>query len=243
MNEDMTDTHDAKAPIDGKAVASLVLGVLALLGLGPIAGIPAVILGHVALRRTNRPSPARSGRGLSIAGLVLGYVATTLTLILVAGFYVTSAQRVEDRLFRAEMKMRKTKDGYLGEILRQGHITGDDRLYGRWVAIQSEGGIPFCHNQSGLPCYVFIIEFERDEKDASVGKMVLTYIFRDRPPTSNSSELTEYRTFFVNGGSTIFSHNAETEKSCSFLPYYIDGTGDLHLWMDATPVILQRKQR
>jgi hypothetical protein len=64
---------------NGLAVASLVLGILWLFWIGSIL---AVIFGHVALNQIKaQEGPSRpEGKGLAIAGLVLGYVGVgTLT--------------------------------------------------------------------------------------------------------------------------------------------------------------------
>ncbi|MBJ7390428.1 MAG: DUF4190 domain-containing protein [Chthoniobacterales bacterium] len=55
------------------AVWSFVLGLLALLCTCGITAIPAVICGHVALSKIGNPA-RKQGRGLAIAGLVLGYI-------------------------------------------------------------------------------------------------------------------------------------------------------------------------
>jgi hypothetical protein len=56
---------------NGFAIASFVLGLVWLLWLGSAA---AVVFGHVALRRIARSGGTQTGRGLAIAGLVLGYL-------------------------------------------------------------------------------------------------------------------------------------------------------------------------
>ncbi|WP_422741615.1 DUF4190 domain-containing protein [Micromonospora sp. WMMD754] len=59
----------------GMATASLVLGILGVLGGWCLFGLPcllAVVLGHLALRETR--DGTRSGHGMAVAGLVLGYV-------------------------------------------------------------------------------------------------------------------------------------------------------------------------
>jgi hypothetical protein len=53
------------------AVASLICSLAGLFTLG-IGSIPGVILGHMALPETR--SGERSGHGLAIAGLIIGYV-------------------------------------------------------------------------------------------------------------------------------------------------------------------------
>jgi len=61
---------------EGLAIASLVLGIVWVLWIGSIL---AVIFGHVALRRIAREG--KGGRGMAIAGLVLGYIGIGLLAI------------------------------------------------------------------------------------------------------------------------------------------------------------------
>jgi len=61
---------------DGFAIASLVLGIVWVLWIGSIL---AVIFGHISLRRIAREGKA--GRGMAIAGLVLGYIGVGLLAI------------------------------------------------------------------------------------------------------------------------------------------------------------------
>ena len=59
-----------------KALASLICGVLFLCA---PASIAAVILGHLALIDIKRSGERMSGRGMAIAGLVMGYIGIALT--------------------------------------------------------------------------------------------------------------------------------------------------------------------
>lgn len=62
-------------PTSGSAVASLVLGILGLVGGCCTLGIPcvfAVIFGHIGYAQTK--DGQRSGKGMAIAGLVMGYI-------------------------------------------------------------------------------------------------------------------------------------------------------------------------
>jgi hypothetical protein len=65
----------------GKAVASLVLGILSIVFcyLGFIPGAIAIVLGVMAKRDIDREG--LGGRGLAIAGLVCGIVGTSIQLI------------------------------------------------------------------------------------------------------------------------------------------------------------------
>lgn len=58
----------------GLAVASLILGILSIaMCLGPLAGIPAVILGHKANSAIRRSGGLLQGSGMATGGLVTGY--------------------------------------------------------------------------------------------------------------------------------------------------------------------------
>jgi hypothetical protein len=64
---------------NGLAIASLVLGVLFCTLVG---GILSVILGNLALGQIDRSYGAQKGRGLAIAGIVLGWIGIALLAIL-----------------------------------------------------------------------------------------------------------------------------------------------------------------
>lgn len=67
--------YPAPVRTNGFAIASLVLG---LLGCGSIL---AVIFGHVALGQIRRANGAEGGRGLAIAGLILGYIGLAIAIL------------------------------------------------------------------------------------------------------------------------------------------------------------------
>lgn len=80
------DTPSPPLPRRLLSRASLVLGVLGLLGLGPVAGLPAIVAGHVALRRTREQPSRHGGRGVAITGLTLGYVSLVAGLAVAVGW-------------------------------------------------------------------------------------------------------------------------------------------------------------
>jgi hypothetical protein len=70
----------------GLAMASLIVGIVSILTCG-ILSIPAVILGHLGLSATKKPDV--QGRGLAVAGLVLGYVQ--LVIVGVVFFFFSAS--------------------------------------------------------------------------------------------------------------------------------------------------------
>ncbi len=67
----------ARARTNGFAIAALVLGIVWLLGLGSVL---AVIFGHLALTQIARSDGWEKGRGMALAGLILGYCGLALLL-------------------------------------------------------------------------------------------------------------------------------------------------------------------
>jgi hypothetical protein len=73
---------------DGKAIASLVLGILSLVGcFGALAGIPAIILGFLSRRDIARSGGTIGGDGLALGGIITGILSTLLSVGMII-FYV-----------------------------------------------------------------------------------------------------------------------------------------------------------
>jgi hypothetical protein len=75
-------------PVDGMAIAALVVSCVAALGLcayglGGVLGIAGAVLGHVARSRI-RASGA-GGDGLALAGVVVGWIAAAIGILAVVG--------------------------------------------------------------------------------------------------------------------------------------------------------------
>jgi Domain of unknown function (DUF1707)/Domain of unknown function (DUF4190) len=66
--------------INGLAIASLACG-LAQFMFGPLATIPAIVFGHVARHQIKRTG--EQGAGLALAGLMLGWAAVILAILLI----------------------------------------------------------------------------------------------------------------------------------------------------------------
>ena len=71
-------TSPGQPKTSGLAIWSLVLGILSLFCFSVLAGIPAVICGHMALSRIKRSVGFLQGNGLAIGGLVTGYLSIAL---------------------------------------------------------------------------------------------------------------------------------------------------------------------
>ncbi len=81
-------------PATPAAVWSLVLGILSILWFGPLAGVPAIICGHLARAKIRENPRGFSGQGMAVAGLIMGYLTTALTalILLVQGGLMTAGE-------------------------------------------------------------------------------------------------------------------------------------------------------
>ena len=91
---------------NGVALAAMILGILALLGLvfilpGFILGLIALILGIMGVRRANAIAGPGARKGMAITGIVTGAISLILSaLMLIFGFSVAK-QLVDDGVFEA----------------------------------------------------------------------------------------------------------------------------------------------
>lgn len=70
------------------AVTSLVLGVVAMIGLGPVAGIPAIITGVSGRRRVVDSVGRQTGTVEAVLGIVLGVAGTVIVVLALAWLYL-----------------------------------------------------------------------------------------------------------------------------------------------------------
>ena len=82
------------APTSKLAIWALVCGCLSLL-CGLFASIPAIILGHLGLNEVKR-TPGLQGRGMALAGMILGYVFTALIVLYLILFFFVFASMSKD---------------------------------------------------------------------------------------------------------------------------------------------------
>jgi hypothetical protein len=84
---------------NGLAIASMVLGIVWVYWIGSIL---AVIFGHIALSQIKRSRGAQRGRGMAIAGVVLGYVGIALLVVTIVVVAVASDDTASSASCRAD---------------------------------------------------------------------------------------------------------------------------------------------
>ncbi len=116
----------------GLAIASLACSLL-----GPICCIPAVICGHLALRKITS-KPAVRGYGLAIAGLIIGYIilgisiAVTVPFLLFLGAKVRSAQHIS-----AVVELKSFPLDDMEGLVTQTDVQIDKQIFKRWQRLSA----------------------------------------------------------------------------------------------------------
>lgn len=79
--------YQGTIPTDGLSIASLVCGILAVIScyVWGLFGLPAVICGHMSLKKINASPTPVAGKGMAIAGLVTGYIGIAFQLLAIVG--------------------------------------------------------------------------------------------------------------------------------------------------------------
>ncbi|HEX7285628.1 MAG TPA: DUF4190 domain-containing protein [Candidatus Angelobacter sp.] len=87
------------AETDGKATGSLVLGILSLVGFSILAGIPAVILGHISRKNIRESMGRLQGEGMALAGLIMGYISLAFIplILIIAAIAIPNLLRARTR--------------------------------------------------------------------------------------------------------------------------------------------------
>jgi hypothetical protein len=78
------------AGASGRAIASLVLGILSLVLCGFFTSVPAAILGKMELNAIGRGESPAAGRGIAMAGFWIGIVVSVLSCLVSIGIGVAA---------------------------------------------------------------------------------------------------------------------------------------------------------
>lgn len=69
---------NAEPQTDGKAIGSLICGIASVTIFSILAGIPAIILGHISRSDIRKSGGRLKGEGMALAGLIMGYVSLAI---------------------------------------------------------------------------------------------------------------------------------------------------------------------
>src|SRR5271168_4611976 len=94
LNHGASTAYAVAPATSGKAIASLVCGILAYI-IPFFLAIPAIVFGHIALSDIKKSAGRLKGQGLAIAGLVLGYLGISVIpfILIVAAIAIPNLLR------------------------------------------------------------------------------------------------------------------------------------------------------
>ena len=107
-------TNKSNGKTSGKAIASLVLGLLSLVG-ACLTGIPGLILGILGLNEINRSGGRVGGKGIAIFGIVLSGLGILWTVMLLIGLMLPGVIAVRGAA-RRTTSMNNMKQQTLGML-------------------------------------------------------------------------------------------------------------------------------
>lgn len=131
--------YAAQPQTDGKATASLILGILSVTCLGLLTGIPAIILGHISRKNIRESLGRLKGEGLATAGLVMGYISVALipVILIIAAIAIPN-------LLRSRMAANESAAASTVRTLNTSQVTYSTSYpaagYARELALLGSGG-------------------------------------------------------------------------------------------------------
>lgn len=117
LNPSGTIAYAGLQETSGKAIGSLICGILGVIILPFFASVPAVILGHLSLSEIRKSAGRLKGKGMAIAGLVMGYISVALIpfILIIAAIAIPNLLRA--RMASNEMTAIATLRTYNAAIV------------------------------------------------------------------------------------------------------------------------------
>jgi len=152
---------------DGKAIASLICGVLSVMCFTFLAGIPAVILGHLSKSDIRKSQGRLQGDGIALAGLITGYAGIAFGLLLISGILIPN-------MMRTRMEANASSASSTVRMLNTAQVTYQIRFpdagYGRDLATLGSGTAAACSSQGPSAQHACLIDSALGSIRCTTGK-------------------------------------------------------------------------
>ncbi|HOX55807.1 MAG TPA: DUF4190 domain-containing protein [Candidatus Paceibacterota bacterium] len=161
----------------GLAITSFVLGLLSLVCFGFLAGIPAIICGHLARGRAQRLPGQYGGAGFALAGLIMGYVSLLATLVILPAMLLPALSRAKDKAQRIDCTNNMKQIGF---AFRMWAIDHDDSFPFN-VSTNQGGTLELCRPGSDGFDQNAAFHFQVMSKELSTPKILVCPADRKKP--------------------------------------------------------------
>jgi hypothetical protein len=88
-----TQPHGYRPPTDAQATASMIFGILGLTCFWGVAGLPAVILGHISKSNIRKSMGQLGGEGMATAGMIMGYISIAMGVLIGVAVIIPNLHR------------------------------------------------------------------------------------------------------------------------------------------------------
>lgn len=133
-----------RSPRRAMAISSLVLGILSLPCLSVIAGVPAIILGHIAHSKARRQPEAYGGAGFAIAGFVLGYCSLAFAVLILLATLLPALARAKSKAVSIQCMNNMKQIGLATRIWSLDH--GDEYVFN--LSTNKGGTLELCQRSA-----------------------------------------------------------------------------------------------
>ena len=163
----------------GLAVASLILGILGVTCFSILAGIPALILGIVALNKISRSGGALGGKGMAVAGVCTGGFSI-LVIPILAGMLLPALAQAREKA-RSINCMANAKQIMLGIMMYAGDNAEKlpeslDQLEPYVGGKESMQKLLTCPTSGAYPCFELL---EGGKASSGFAQMSETVVLRE----------------------------------------------------------------
>jgi len=217
--------YNTASQTSGMAITSLVLGCVSFF-CWMFTGLPAVILGIIALRRINRSNGVLKGEGLAIGGIVTGAVSSFLILPMMIALLLPAVQAAREAARRNQTMNNMKQVSIALENFAATHR-------GNFPAAKGEGGSQLSWRVHMLP-YVeehgLYKQFHLDEPwDSPHNKTLIPKMPAVFQSPSGNFPVGETSMFVVTGPGTAFGDGTTGPRVTDF----VDGTSKTVILVEA----------
>lgn len=201
-----------KGKTEPLSIWSLVLGILSWACLSILAGIPAIICGHISLRRI-KTNPLLQGKGMAITGLVLGYVQILVLIVILPALAIPAISGALER-GKATISLNNARQIAIAMQAAALDASTTGQKNTDWPADANLGSVAEIQQMLVANNYLS----EADAKKLGFEDFLIGNVSEDDPPSTilvKSRHNANYRIVIQKNGEGAILRSGQTEKGTS----------------------------